>query len=165
MEEDVGSEEILDSQLKEVWVPLRYADLSQDRLKAIGGVLDTIPALPVSVQEIIQLAADTACGAKEIAEVAASDPVLVSNILMTVNSSYYSLSRKIDNLRLAIVLLGFEEVRNIAIQCGLTYAFKYLAKIKGFDTRNLKKRSGWTETRSAVPRNPSHGERGTVLRG
>lgn len=137
MEEDVGSEEMLDSQGKEVWVPLRYADLSPDRLKAIGGVLDTIPALPVSVQEIIQLAAETACGAKEIAEVAASDPVLVSNILMTVNSSYYSLSHKIDNLRLAIVLLGFKEVRNIAIQCGLNYTFKGLAKIKGFDTRNL----------------------------
>jgi HD-like signal output (HDOD) protein len=138
MEKEIRREEkTQESQAKEVWVPLRHEDLDPERIKVIGSVLDTIPALPVSVQEIIQMASDSSCGAKEIAEVAAHDPVLVSNILMTVNSSYYSLSRKIDNLRLAIVLLGFKEVRNIAIQCGLSHAFKDLAKVKGFDTRNL----------------------------
>jgi HD-like signal output (HDOD) protein len=62
------------------------------------------------------MAADMDIGAKELAEVALTDPVLSSKILTMVNSAFYSLNRKIDDLRVAIVLIGFNAVRNLAIQ-------------------------------------------------
>lgn len=114
------SEKYSPGQTTDFWVPLRRKDISPDVLKPMDAMLDRIPELPVSVQKIIRMASDPESDSKEIAEVAALDPVLVSQILMMVNSSYYGLNRKIDNLRLAIVLLGFNEVRNIAIRCGLS---------------------------------------------
>ena len=98
------------------WLPKTRKDLSPETLRIIKEVLNKIPKLPISVRKIIEMAADMDIGAKELAEVALTDPVLSSKILTMVNSAYYSLNRKIDDLRVAIVLIGFNAVRNLAIQ-------------------------------------------------
>ena len=120
----------------EFWTPQRRKDLAPETLRRIRGVLDQAPELPVSVQRVIRMASDPASDSREMAEAVSSDPVLASHVLMMVNSSYYGLSRKIDNLRLAIVLLGFNEVRSIALRCG----FSRLMRSSGgavYDTRRL----------------------------
>lgn len=121
----------------DVWFPLRRGDLTPETVRHVRSILDSIPEMPVSVQRVIRMASDPECDSAKIAEVVSSDPVLVSNILMMVNSSYYGLSRKIDNLRLAIVLLGFNEVRNIAIRCGLFHVMGKVGTGPSFDTRSL----------------------------
>jgi HD-like signal output (HDOD) protein len=98
------------------WFPKTRKNLAPETLRIIREVLDKIPRLPISVRKIIEMAADMDIGAKELAEVALTDPVLSSKILTQVNSAYYSLNRKIDDLRVAIVLIGFNAVRNLAIQ-------------------------------------------------
>ena len=103
-----------------VWIPTTWENLSQDKVRVIKSVLAEIPELPVFAKRIIELATDDNLDPRELAEVASSDPALVSKILIMVNSSYYGLNRKIDNLRLAIVLLGFNEVRKIAIRRGFS---------------------------------------------
>lgn len=120
----------------EFWAPQRRRDLAPDTLRQIRGVLDQTPDLPVSVHRVIQMASDPASDSREMAEAVSSDPVLVSNILMMVNSSYYGLSRKIDNLRLAIVLLGFNEVRSIALRCGFSQLMGS-SGVTSYDTRSL----------------------------
>ena len=70
------------------------------------------------------MASDMDIGAKELAEVALTDPVLSSKILRLVNSSYYSLNRRIDDLKIVIVLIGFNAVQNIAIQGRFLKAFE-----------------------------------------
>ena len=102
--------------LKHVWIPRTRKDLNPETIKLVNKVIDKIPQLPVSVQKIIEMASDMDIGARELAEVALTDPVLSSNILTLVNSSYYGLNRRIDDLRVAIVLIGFNAVKNIAIQ-------------------------------------------------
>jgi HD-like signal output (HDOD) protein len=133
---DEENEKNSDGQTTDFWVPLRRKAITPETLRSMEVVLDRIPELPVSVQKIIQMASDPECDSKEIAEVASLDPVLVSHILMMVNSSYYGLSRKIDNLRLAIVLLGFNEVRNIAIRCGLARVTSQFGETTA-DTKSL----------------------------
>jgi len=90
---------------------------------------------------VIELAGNKNVESKELVEVASADPVLASKILMMVNSSYYGLNRKIDNLRLAIVLLGFNEVRNIAIQSGFLNAVSDLKSKQYYDKKKL-----WTHS-------------------
>lgn len=126
---------------RDIWIPLRMKDIPLEKMKRVKSMLDQIPNLPVSMHRIIQMTSDSTTSPKEIAEIASSDPVLVSNILMIVNSSYYGLSRKIDNIRLAIVLLGFKEVRSIAIRCGFSRVLKHLGGHGVYDTSNLWKHS------------------------
>jgi HD-like signal output (HDOD) protein len=119
------------------WIPLRSGDMTPEIMKRAREVLDRVPDLPVSVHRVIEMASDPDTSPKEIAEIVSSDPVFASNILMMVNSSYYGLSRKIDNLKLAIVLLGFNEVRGIAVRCGLSRALGSSGGGKSIDTGNL----------------------------
>ncbi len=99
-----------------IWVPKTRKNLSPETVRIIRAALDKIPRLPLSVGKIIEMASEMDIGAKELAETALTDPVLSSKILTMVNSSYYSINRKIDDLRVAIVLIGFNAVRNLAIQ-------------------------------------------------
>ena len=100
----------------EVWRPLRFDDVKPDIILRIRQVVDKIPDLPLSVGKIIEMTKDDESNLSEIVGLISSDPGLVSNILKVVNSSYYGLRNKTDNLHLAIVLLGYDEVRRIAVQ-------------------------------------------------
>ena len=88
---------------KSLWLPKSRENLSPEAVRIIRKALDKIPQLPVSVQKIIEMATDMDIGAKELAEVALTDPVLSSKILTMVNSAYYGINRRIDDLRVAIV--------------------------------------------------------------
>jgi len=98
------------------WTYKKREDLSAETTRVISKVLNKISQLPVSVQKIIEMTTDMDIGARELAEVALTDPVLSSKILTLVNSAYYSLNRRIDDMRVAIVLTGFNAVKNIVIQ-------------------------------------------------
>ena len=98
-----------------VWIPLRMEDLEPDTRQKFLNALDKVPDLPLSVGKVIETADNAESSLEDLAGLISSDPGLVSNILKVVNSSYYSLRNKTDNLHLAIVLLGFKEVRKIAV--------------------------------------------------
>ena len=120
-----------------IWVPVNRESVIPETMKIINTVLAKIPQLSISVQKIIEMAGDDNMDSIKLAEVASSDPVLASKILMIVNSSYYSLSNKVDNLRVAIVLLGFNEVRNIAVQLGFKQVVDSDEQANAVNTKNL----------------------------
>ncbi|MBN1293873.1 MAG: HDOD domain-containing protein [Candidatus Latescibacteria bacterium] len=119
------------------FVPMRRDEIDPKLMEIISAVLDMFPDLPVSVRKIIAMAYDPKTCAREIASIASSDPVLVSNILKKVNSAYFSLDHKIENLNLAIVVLGFNEVRDIAVQCGLAKKIGKDGESIEYNTRDL----------------------------
>ena len=123
------------------WIPEVRKDLIPDKIRVVNAVLNKIPKLSLSVQKIIEMIGNKDVDSRELVEVASADPVLASRILMMVNSSYYGLKRKIDNLRLAIVLLGFNEVRDIAIQTGVMKTITDAKYKQVYDTRKL-----WTHS-------------------
>ncbi len=109
---------------KDRWVPKQRSDLYPETMAVVRKVIDSIPQLPISVQKVIEMTMDDDIGAKELAEVALTDPVLSSKILTLVNSAYYGINRRIDDMRVAIVLVGFNAVRNIAIQNRFSQLFE-----------------------------------------
>jgi len=99
-----------------VRTPKSLGDLSPETIKIIENVLEKIHQLPISIRKIIEMASDMDIRAKELTEVALTDPVFSSKILTLINSAYYGLNRRIDDLRVVIVLIDFNAVHNIAIQ-------------------------------------------------
>ncbi len=124
-----------------LWAPMRTEDVDTDTLKQIITMIDLFPDLPVHVHEILRIVSDYESNSKEVARLASSDPVLASKILNAVNSVYYSLPKKTDNLRLAIILLGYGEVRNIAIRCGVSNVIGSGGDYRGYSTRALWRHS------------------------
>ena len=120
-----------------IWVPLRPDEVPSETMKVVNTVVEQIPELSHSAHKIIEMASDVESVLQELVEQISSDPVLVSNILKEINSSYYGLKRKIDDLHLAVVLLGFNEVKNVAIRSCVTQSLGKGDVFEGFDTKNL----------------------------
>lgn len=120
-----------------VWKPLCWKDVEPAKIQLITEVIEKLPDLPVHVHKILKIVSDIDSDAKEITQLASSDPVLITRILNAVNSSYYGFSKKVDDLQLAIVLLGFAEIRTLAIQSSLSGRFEMGHIDNMYDTRTL----------------------------
>ena len=96
--------------------PLRSA-LSMPALteNQLIGYVEKMPAFPKSVQKVVQLTSDINSPAKEIVRVIECDPVMTVKILKVINSSFYGLPNKITSVQRAIVHIGLNTIKNLAL--------------------------------------------------
>jgi HD-like signal output (HDOD) protein len=96
-----------------------------------------IATLPEITLKIIELVEDPSSTAQDLHTVIANDPALCSRILKVVNSAFYGLPRQIGSINRAIVLLGLNAVKNIAIAASLTKLFRGGDLCPRFSARDL----------------------------
>lgn len=96
-----------------------------------------IATLPEITLRIIELVEDPSSTAQDLHNVIANDPALCSRILKVVNSAFYGLPRQIGSINRAIVLLGLNAVKNIAIAASLAKLFKGGELCDRFSARDL----------------------------
>jgi HD-like signal output (HDOD) protein len=77
--------------------------------------IDRIQAFPVSVQNILKLTRDTTSSPRDLVDVIQRDPVVTIKVLRVVNSAYYSLPKQITSIDHAVVFLGFNTIKNLAL--------------------------------------------------
>lgn len=96
----------------------------RESLERLFARMEQVAALPSIGQRVLQLTDSDNVRADELREAIQTDPILVARILRRLNSSYYSLSTKITDLRTAISLLGFREIRNLAMTVCMSRLFE-----------------------------------------
>jgi len=96
-----------------------------------------IATLPEITIEIVAVVNDPTSCADDLEKLVSNDPVLSTRILRVVNSSFYGLSNGISTIERAIVLLGLNAVKNIAISTSLTKMFKQKTKCDDFTSKDL----------------------------
>jgi len=77
--------------------------------------VDSMPAFPRSVQKILDLTRDVNCSPKDLVQVIDKDPVVTVKVLRVVNSAHYSLPSQITSINHAVVYLGFNTIKNLAL--------------------------------------------------
>jgi len=77
--------------------------------------VDGMPAFPKSVQKILELTRNMACSPKDLVAVIDKDPVVTVKVLRVVNSAYYGLATRITSIDQAVVFLGFNTIKNLAL--------------------------------------------------
>ncbi|MFI3184409.1 MAG: HDOD domain-containing protein [Methylococcaceae bacterium] len=87
-------------------------NLNNDKLIAL---VEKMPAFPKSVQQVVQLTSDINASAKDIVRVIECDPVMTVKILKAINSSFYGLPQKITSVQKAVVHIGMNTIKNIAL--------------------------------------------------
>ena len=87
--------------------------MSADPLAAIVERLGELPALPKTAAEVLRVTDDPMCDASDVARAIEQDPALAAKILQVSNSSYYGMRQFVGTLKLALVVLGVREVRNL----------------------------------------------------
>ena len=89
--------------------------MSPELSQRLSAAVDAMPAFPKSVQRILELTRDVNSTPKELVEVIDKDPVVTVKILKVVNSAYYSLPKQITSIAHAVVYLGFNTIKNLAL--------------------------------------------------
>jgi HD-like signal output (HDOD) protein len=74
-----------------------------------------LPAMPAVVAEVMALTANHEVPLSEVSRVIERDPILTVKLLKVGNSPYYGMRQVIGTLKLALVILGVREVRNIVV--------------------------------------------------
>ncbi|MBI4559930.1 MAG: HDOD domain-containing protein [Candidatus Hydrogenedentes bacterium] len=77
--------------------------------------IQQLPTLPAVLTQIMDAVADPDASALVLAQYIAADQALSASLLKLVNSAHYGFYRKITSVTTAIVMLGFSEVRNVAL--------------------------------------------------
>jgi putative nucleotidyltransferase with HDIG domain len=98
-------------------IPFYLAPQCMENLNYVELVaqVEKMPAFPKSVQRVVQLTANIEVSAKEIVHVIECDPVLTVKILKVINSAFYGLSHKINSVQRAVVHIGLNTVKNLAM--------------------------------------------------
>ncbi len=104
--------------------------------KQLTAMVEKVPAFPESVHQVLELTASPDCPPKKIVAVIEHDPVLTMSLLKTVNSAYFGLSKQIAGVKQAVVYVGLNTVKNVAIMVATTGALPKTNKA-GLDTKTL----------------------------
>lgn len=105
-----------------------------------------IATLPEITLKIIELVESPSSTAQDLHKVIANDPALCSRILKVVNSAFYGLPGQIGSINRAIVLLGLNAVKNIAIAASLAKLFRGGSLTPEFSAKDLWSHSMATAT-------------------
>ena len=99
-------------------------EIDPDRIKRITESIIGLPTLPTVVAKMIDLVDNPKTSASSLARLIASDQALTARILKLANSAYYGFSREISTVNMAIVVLGFNTVKDMGLSLSVFDAFK-----------------------------------------
>ena len=112
----------------------------QQILKKIDRIED-IPTLPTIVSELNKYLQDPDTSIKTVCDTIEKDQAITLKILKLVNSAFYGFKTKISDLRNAIVLLGYNSVRNAIVSLSIINTFSKRVALMDFDISQFWKHS------------------------
>lgn len=107
--------------------------IGPDRIRKITESIIGLPTLPTVVAKMIELVDNPRTSAASLARLIASDQALTARILKLANSAYYGFSREISTVNMAIVVLGFNTVKDMGLSLSVFDAFKSKQQHPSFD--------------------------------
>ena len=83
--------------------------------ESVIGVVGDLPALPAVVARVLRITEDPNASTADVSQIIQSDPAMTAKVLRVSNSSYYGMKQYVGTLKLALVILGVREIRNIVL--------------------------------------------------
>lgn len=96
---------------------------SRDGLLAIVSSIGDLPVLPDVAASVLRFTEDSGGSLGKLSDHIGKDPSLTAHILKISNSPLYGLTQKVATLKLALVVLGVREVKNIVLGLSVFQAF------------------------------------------
>ncbi len=111
--------------------------IKDEVIKLVQKDNSALPTLPVVINKIISVASDKRSTIDELGEVISYDQAMTSKLLKLSNSIYYSQKTKVETIKRAITIIGFDEIVGIALGVEL------LSSFKGASEMSLTMRALW----------------------
>ena len=97
-------------------------------LTAINNQISSLPALPAIVTKVMAVTANPESTANELMRVILPDQMMCSTILKVANSAFFGIPRGVSTIERAVVVLGYDEIRNIVIGKAIFSSLPKLSK-------------------------------------
>ena len=95
----------------------------ENRSKNILSTIRNLPSVPVVMMEVNRLLNNSMTSARDLGKIIRKDQGLTTKILAIANSPLYGLPRRVSTIEFAIVVLGFEQIKNIVVALSIIQTF------------------------------------------
>jgi len=82
-----------------------------------------LPTLPQVATRILEAVEDERTSAEDLTRLIETDPAMSVRVLRLANSAYFGLSQRVDSIRRAVVVLGFDAVCQLALATSVLNTF------------------------------------------
>lgn len=103
--------------------------------------IEDLPTLPAIAMAVNKMLLDYDTSINKLSDTIEKDQAMVSKILKLVNSAFFGMRGKISNISHAIVVLGFNTIRNAVVSLSIIEAFSVKEGFDEFDTTKFWKHS------------------------
>ncbi len=86
--------------------------------------INKMPSLSTTVTKVLEVCNRQDVSPNDLNKIISLDPVLAGNVLKLINSAYYALPNEITSLTRAIIILGINTVKNLALSTAVVGALK-----------------------------------------
>lgn len=107
------------------------------RSSLIRDLIKNVPRLPVFAVELLAILNVENTSADDVIRLANEDPAIVAEILKTVNSARYGLARRVEDFKMAVVMLGFDEIQRIALSASIQKTMPDNPSVQGMLDRSI----------------------------
>ena len=97
-------------------------ELTQEKklmIKQIQRYIAKMPSLSTTVTKVLEICNNPNTSPGDLNKVISLDPVLTGKVLKLINSAYYSLPNQVASLTRAIIMLGLNTVKNLALSTAI----------------------------------------------
>lgn len=91
----------------------------EGRLRDIQRYISRMPSLSTTVTKVMEICNKPDTSPNDLNRVISLDPVLTGQVLKLVNSAYYALPNQVTSLTRAIIMLGLNTVKNLALSAAV----------------------------------------------
>ncbi len=118
--------------------------IQQKRVELILQQLEELPTLPAVAARLLQVAGDEDAGVRDLVALLSSDQSLTASILRMASRADLGAPRQVNSVERAVVLLGFEAVRNTVLAVSVFQCFPdNHAGRGGAETRHFSRQAFW----------------------
>lgn len=111
-----------------------HTNYDEERVERILSSVYNIPTVPQIIMEVSNLIEDPKTSASILGKMISNDQGLVTKILTIANSPLHGIPRRVATIDFAIVVLGFNQVKNIVIALSMMDTLKVVGNRK-FDQK------------------------------
>lgn len=115
--------------------------MDDKELIRLNRYIDSMPSLSITVSKILEVTKNPQSTAKDLNKVISLDPVLVGKVLKLINSAYYGLQNKVTSLVTAIIMLGMNTIKNLALSTAVLGNMKKESSFKSLNVEGFWRHS------------------------
>ncbi len=94
------------------------------KVKRVVSNIRNLPTPPIVFHQIQKVINDPNVSADQIANILAEDPAMSVKVLRLTNSAFYGLSREIESVKHAVIIVGLEAIKNLVLSASVLDMFK-----------------------------------------